>query len=214
MLRCGTTPLMFGTIGEFDGRRFAPATERNREPILAVLERVLPERGTILELASGTGEHAAYFAPRLAPRVWQPSEPERELRVSIRAHAEGIDDAHLLDPLELDATDEAWPVEDIAALVAINMLHISPWAATEGLMKGAWRHLPAGGPLYLYGPYFLQGETALSNLRFDRKLRAENPGWGLREVEKVTEAAMANGLKLEEVVKMPANNLSLVFRKT
>ena len=99
-------------------------------------------------------------------------------------------------------------------MVAINMVHIAPWAATEGLMRGAGRHLDTGGPLYLYGPYFLQGETALSNVRFDRKLRADNPDWGLREVEKVTEVAMTHGLKLEQVIKMPANNLSLVFRKT
>ena len=103
---------------------------------------------------------------------------------------------------------------EIAAMVAINMVHIAPWAATEGLMRGAGRHLDTGGPLYLYGPYFLQGETALSNVRFDRKLRADNPEWGLREVEKVTEAAMDNGLRLEQVIKMPANNLSVVFRKT
>lgn len=205
---------MFGKIDEFDGRRFAPATQRNREPILSVLERILPEEGVILELASGTGEHAAYFAPRLAPRIWQPSEPLKSMRVSIRAHADGVDDRTLMDPLKLDARDDDWPLGEVAAMVAINMVHISPWEATVGLMKGAGRHLAVGGPLYLYGPYFLQGETALSNVRFDRKLRAENPAWGLREVEKVTEEAMKNGLRLEQVIKMPANNLSLVFRKT
>ena len=167
----------------------------------------------ILELASGTGEHAAFFAARLAPRIWLPSDHSKTMRVSIRAHADGVDDQTLMDPLKLDARDEDWPVKDIAAMVAINMVHISPWEATEGLMRGAGRYLPAGGPLYLYGPYFLQGETALSNVRFDRKLRADNPEWGLREVEKVTEAAMSNGLRLEQVIKMPANNLSLVFRK-
>ena len=163
-------------------RRFAPATQRNREPILAVLDRVLPRRGLVLEVASGTGEHAAWFAHNLRPLLWQPSDPDPELRRSITSHGASI--ANLKAPLDLDVTRSPWPLDEAGAVVCINMIHIAPWAAAEGLMAGAGALLPAGAPLYIYGPFRRDGRhTAPSNAAFDRSLRAENPDWGVRDLE-------------------------------
>ncbi|NEP17928.1 MAG: DUF938 domain-containing protein [Leptolyngbya sp. SIO4C1] len=209
-------------------RQYAPATERNREPILAVLAQVLPPTGTILETASGTGQHAAYFAPRLMPRYWLPSDPQPLLRASIQAWAETAASDRLLSPVALDVSAPRWPVEAasfqdrltaqgapaIAAIVNINMIHISPWQACLGLLAGASRILPAAGVLYLYGPYQRQGRhTAPSNAAFDKQLRSQNPAWGVRSLEAVTAAAEAQQLQLQTVVEMPANNLSVVFAK-
>ena len=196
-----------------DEKRHAPATERNREAILAVLRAQLPARGTVLEVASGTGEHAAFFAPALAPLVWQPSDPDPELRRSIAAHAAEAGCATLRDPLDLDATAGAWPLEAADAVVCCNMIHIAPWAAALGLLAGAGRILPPGGPLILYGPFLVDGETAESNRNFDASLRARNPDWGVRELREVEGEAVRQGLSLAETVAMPANNLSVVFRK-
>ena len=198
------------SAGGADPRRFAPATQRNRQPILEVLSRVLPGTGSVLEIASGTGEHAAWFAQHLRPLVWRPSDPDPAMRCSIAAHGAGI--ATLEPPLELDVTRQPWPLDSADALVCINMIHIAPWAAAEGLMAGAAKVLPAGGVLYLYGPFLRDGrQTAPGNAAFDRCLRAENPDWGLRELEAVTGLAGRNGLAFEEAVEMPANNLSVVF---
>ncbi len=196
-------------------RLFAAAAERNRQPILAVLSRVLPVSGLVLEVASGSGEHALWFAQALSPLVWQPSDPDPACRRSIAAHAAGAGLANLEAPLDLDAGAADWPIERADAVVCINMTHISPWRATEGLIAGAARIVPPEGVLYLYGPYLRGGHpTAPSNAAFDASLRARNPDWGLRHVEAVATAAGSQGLVLSEVVDMPANNLSLVFIRT
>lgn len=197
-----------------DPRAHAPATARNRDPILNVLREVLPPTGLVLEVASGTGEHAIHFARALPGVTWQPSDPSPEARRSIVAWIEGEGTENLLPPLELDAASGDWPVERADAVVCINMVHISPWEATEGLMRGTGRLLGQGAPLYLYGPY-RRGDRPLEpgNAAFDRDLRRRDPRWGLREVDDVAECAAMHGLRLERIVEMPANNLSLVFRK-
>ena len=201
--------------GSDDSRLFALATERNRQPILDVLSRVLPDSGLVLEVASGSGEHALWFAQALHPLVWRPSDPDPACRRSIAAHGAHAGFATLEAPLDLDAGAADWPIERADAVVCINMTHIAPWRATAGLIAGAARILPPEGVLYLYGPYLRGGHhTAPSNAAFDASLRACNPDWGLRDVEAVAEAAGPQGLVLSEVVDMPANNLSLVFTRT
>jgi SAM-dependent methyltransferase len=194
-------------------KRRAPATERNREPIAAVLREVLPPRGLVLEVASGTGEHAAYFA-RLFPALdWQPSDPDPDALNSITAWAADAGLPNLRDPVQLDAAG-TWAITQADAILCINMVHISPWAATLGLLDGAARLLPAGAPLYLYGPYRRAGIlTAPSNEAFDRSLKERNPEWGLRNLEDVAAEAERRALRLDRVVEMPANNLSVVFRR-
>lgn len=195
-------------------KRSAPATGRNREPIAAVLREVLPERGTLLEIASGTGEHAAYFAGLFPGLLWQPSDPDPEALESIRAWREEAEAPNLLEPLRIDASADDWPVASADAILCVNMVHISPWAATAGLMRGAGRVLAPGAPLVLYGPYRRQGvPTAASNEAFDESLKARDPEWGLRDLEAVEAEAGRNGLRLERAVEMPANNLTLVFRR-
>jgi SAM-dependent methyltransferase len=191
----------------------SPSVARNRDPILAVLRRVLPSTGTVLEIASGTGEHATYFAAAFPGLTWQPSDPDEQALRSIAAHrATGL--PNLLAPLSLDAASPKWPVAHVDAVVAINMVHISPWRATQGLMAGAGRVLPPGGVLYLYGTYKENGaHTAPSNAAFDQDLRGRDPEWGVRDLEEVVELAEANGLRLVERIAMPANNLSVIFRK-
>jgi len=202
-----------------DLRKYALATQRNREPILEVLQRVLPPKGVILEIASGTGEHAAFFAPRLSPRQWLPSDPNPELRDSIAAWREVVATDNFYPPLDLDVRESVWSVERdfsgsaIAAIVNINMIHISPWSACLGLMAGAGRILPSGGILYLYGPFKENSQhTAPSNAAFDASLRLQNPEWGVRDLEEVVAAASAQKLNWIETIQMPANNLSLIFK--
>jgi SAM-dependent methyltransferase len=195
-------------------KRRAPATERNREPIAAVLREVLPASGLVLEVASGTGEHAAFFARLFPNLLWQPSDPDPDALASIRAWREEGRLESLLGPLRLDASARDWPVEAADAILCVNMVHISPWAATEGLMRGASSLLPPGAPLILYGPYRRAGiATAPSNEAFDASLKARNPDWGLRDLEAVAAEAKASGLRLERVFEMPANNLTAVFRR-
>jgi len=197
-----------------DLRRHAPATERNRDPILAVLQRILPASGTVLEIASGTGEHAVHFARGLPGITWQPSDPDPQGRVSIDAWGAAAELSNLLSAIDLDAAAADWPVDRADAIVCINMIHISPWASTEGLLAGAARLLPPRAPLFLYGPYRRQGvPTAPSNDAFDASLKARDPRWGLRDLETVTALGEKHGFALEEVVEMPANNLSVVFRR-
>jgi hypothetical protein len=192
----------------------APAVARNRDPILAVLREVLPAAGTVLEIASGTGEHAVHFAAALPHLAWQPTDPDAQARRSIAAHAAAAGLTNLLPPLELDASAPVWPVTRADALVSINMIHISPWRATQGLMAGATRVLPAGAPLYLYGPYRQHGlHTAPSNAAFDDSLRARDPEWGVRDLDEVVALAAGHGLALQRSVAMPANNLSVIFRR-
>ncbi len=197
-----------------DARRTAPATARNREPILGVLRRVLPPSGLVLEIASGTGEHAAHFAAALAHLEWQPSDCDPEARASIDAHAAAAGLANLRPAIALDAAAATWPIARADAILCINMLHIAPWEATLGLMAGTARILPPDGVLYLYGPYRVGGgDTAPSNAAFDRSLRARDPRWGVRDLEAVTALAQEHGLALVERVPMPAHNLSLVLRR-
>lgn len=197
-----------------DLRRFAPATERNRDFILPILQRVLPQRGSVLEIGSGTGEHAVYFAARLPGLEWQPSEREPEALASIEAwiaHA-GLD--NVAPPVLLDVLAPVWPLSAADALVCINVIHYSPWDCTPALFAGAARLLPAGGPIYAYGPYRRDGaHTAPSNEAFDRLLKEIDPRFGVRDLETVADTAAAHGFRLEEVTEMPANNLSLVFRR-
>lgn len=197
-----------------DPRRHAPATDRNREPILAILRKELPETGTILEVASGTGEHAIHFARALPKLIWRPSDPDPAAIASIRSWAENARLPNLRPPLVLDAAAPEWPIDAADALLCINMVHISPWEATIGLIAGAARLLGQGAPLILYGPYFQHGvETARSNLAFDENLRSRDPRWGVRRLEDVVALAERQGLALEAVHPMPANNLTVVFRK-
>ena len=192
----------------------SPSFLRNRDPILAVLTRVLPEGGTVLEIASGSGEHAVYFAAALPSLIWQPTDLDQVALRSIAAHRAAARLPNVRPPLQLDASARSWPVEHADAIVVINMLHISPWRAAEGLMAGAGRVLRPGSVLYLYGPYKENGiHTAPSNAVFDESLRARNPEWGVRDVADLTELARAHGLSFAERVSMPANNLSLIFRR-
>jgi SAM-dependent methyltransferase len=197
-----------------DPRLYRPHVARNRQPILAVLRRVLPREGLALEVASGSGEHVAYFAEELPALTWQPSDPDTEALASIAAHSAAAGVANLLPPLRLDVTAEQWAVEHADAVLCINMIHISPWAATEGLLAGAERVLRADGVLYLYGPYKIDGRhTAPTNQDFDDRLRAQNAAWGIRDLGDIAELANGHNLVLAETVAMPANNLSVVFRR-
>lgn len=197
-----------------DQRLSSPSALRNRGPISEVLRTVLPASGTVLEIASGSGEHITHFAALFPALSWQPSDPSTEARGSILEWSEAEGLPNVLPPLDLDAASEAWPIGRADAIIAINMVHISPWQATLGLLKGAGRLLPAGGVLFLYGPYRRQGQPfAQSNEAFDASLRARNPAWGIRLLEDVADAAEQSGLALTATVEMPANNLSVVFRR-
>ena len=197
-----------------DERKFSAPAERNCRPILDVLRQVLPARGVVLEIASGSGQHAAFFAPHFPKLVWQPSDADAEARRSIVAWAATLNCPTLRPPLEIDAVQPAWPIEKADAVVCINMIHISPWPATLGLIGGAARVLPADGVLYLYGPFRRDGQhTAPSNADFDADLKARNPDWGVRDVGEVAAAAAAQGFGAPGMIPMPANNLSVVFRR-
>jgi SAM-dependent methyltransferase len=197
-----------------EARRHAPATERNRAAILSVLERILPESGTVLEIASGSGQHAVYFAQARPMLRWQPSDPDPDARASIAAWRETAGAPNIAPPVDLDATAPVWPVERADAVLSINMIHIAPWAAARGLVAGAARLLAPGAPLFLYGPFRRDGhDFAPSNLAFDQDLRRRDPQWGVRRLEDVVEIAASAGFRLAEVVEMPANNLSVVLRR-
>ncbi|MHC2018141.1 DUF938 domain-containing protein [Methylobacterium sp. CM6247] len=193
---------------------FSPAAARNAAPIAEVLERVFPPSGLVLEIASGSGEHVVHFARALPALDWQPSDPNEVARRSIVAHAHASGLANIRSPLAIDAIRQPWPVPRVDAVVAINMIHIAPWDATIGLMAGAEAALAGGGVLYLYGPFREHGaHTASSNATFDDSLRARNASWGVRDIEAVVAAAKAHDLHLAERITMPANNLSLIFRR-
>lgn len=197
-----------------DARRSAAHVARNAEPIADVLRGILPDAGMVLEIASGSGEHALHFA-RAFPRLrFQPTDPDPAALASIEAWRAGEGPPNLLAPLPLDAASDDWPVDRADAILCINMVHISPWAATEGLMRGAGRLLAPGAPLYLYGAYRRDGvPTAPSNEAFDGWLKAQDERWGVRRLEDVVAEADRNGLVLDAVIEMPANNLSVVFRR-
>ncbi len=197
-----------------DPRRHAPATLRNRAPILEVLRRALPETGLVLEIASGSGEHAASFAAALPQITWQPTDQDSGALASIAAYASDAGLPNLLAPLRLDVQSGSWPVVSAAAILCCNMIHIAPWSACGGLLAGAGRTLAPGGLLYLYGPFQQDGRhTADSNRAFDEDLRRRNPAWGVRDLTEVTALAATNGLRRVEIVEMPANNLSVLFRR-
>jgi hypothetical protein len=205
---------------KLDARQYAPATLRNREAILAVLQAVLPPGGTVLEISSGTGEHAVFFSPHLQPRQWLPSDPNPIAVASIAAWRSQMPSENLLPPLALDVRDRPWIVESmtlsepIRAIVNINMIHIAPWSACLELMAGAGRILPKDGILYLYGPFKQDGKhTAPSNAQFDQSLQRQNQEWGVRDLEAVIAVAEAQNLAHLETVAMPANNLSVVFQR-
>jgi len=195
--------------------RQAPAAERNKDPILDVLRQVLPERGLVLEIASGTGQHVVHFASALPALSWQPSDPDAESLDSIAAYVAASGLANMAAPMALDARGSDWPIERADAVVCINMIHIAPWSAAEGLFRGAAGLLDNGQPLVLYGPYKRGGEhTAPSNADFDASLKHRNAEWGVRDLDnEVTPLAERNGFRLEQVVEMPANNLTVVFRR-
>jgi hypothetical protein len=179
-----------------------------------VLQAELPSSGLVLEIASGSGEHAVFFAAALPRLLWQPSDPSAEARRSILAWINMAGSSNILPPLDLDAAVEPWPIDRAAAVVCINMIHISPWESAEGLMRGAGRILGNNAPLVLYGP-FRRSDRPLepSNEAFDRDLRGRDPRWGLRELDEVADCAKGNNLRLDRLVEMPANNLSVIFRK-
>jgi len=195
-------------------RQHSPSAERNREPILAVLRTALPATGRVLEIASGTGQHAMYFAGAMPGLDWQPTDADAQARESIAAWIAHGAPLNVRAPLALDVHQADWGVGVLDAVVCINMIHIAPWSAAQALFAGASRHLARGGVLYLYGPYKRGGaHTAPSNEAFDRQLQSRNPAWGVRDMEAVVALAASEGFTCGEPVAMPANNFSLVFRK-
>jgi hypothetical protein len=197
-----------------DGKWFIDAAERNKGPILDVLARVLPPRGVVLEIASGTGQHVVHFAKAFAGLTWQPSDPDAELRESIALRVRDEQLPNVNPPIDLDVMRLPWPLQTADALVCINLIHVAPWSATRALFEGAKALLPTEHVLFMYGPYRRYGRhTAESNARFDSDLRARNVEWGLRDLEAVSDVAGRAGFALAEIVDMPANNFSLVFRR-
>ncbi|WP_306228304.1 DUF938 domain-containing protein [Bosea beijingensis] len=197
-----------------DPRLRAPSAQRNRDAILAVLANILPSSGIVLEIASGSGEHAVHFAGALPGLSFQPSDPSPDAVASIAAWTAESGLGNILPPLVVDARASDWPIETADAILCINMIHIAPWAAAEGLFKHAGRLLKQGQPLYLYGPYKRPDRPLEpSNAAFDDSLRGRDPAWGLRDLEAVTALGTINGFGAPEVIEMPANNLSVIFRK-
>jgi len=201
-------------------KRSAPATERNREAILSILQNYLPNQGTVLEIASGTGQHAVFFAQQLTPRFWLPTDLDPTNVASIAAWREEADAANLLLPRQLDVRDVAWLIDcdlpsPISAIVNINMLHISPWSCCEALFAGAAEVLNQSGVVILYGPFKRDGlHTAPSNAAFDEQLRSQDSAWGVRDLKAVVDIAVEQGFACQNVIEMPVNNLSVVFDKT
>lgn len=203
-------------MSEDDQRLDYPATHRNRDAILEVLREVLPASGTVLEIASGSGQHAAHFAAHFAterPSLrWQPSDHDAEVLASIAAWTQGLD--NVATPLEIDVIQRHWPIARCEAVMCANMIHIAPWEACLGLLDGVARTLDGAGPLCLYGPFKRAGaHTAASNASFDQSLQARDPRWGVRDLDLVAKEANDRGLALDRVIEMPANNLTVVFRR-
>ena len=193
----------------------SPAAERNKDPILTVLESVLPPAGRVLEIASGTGQHVCFFAQALPGLQWQPTEPDAPSREAIVTRIREAALTNVAEPFALDVHEPRWPLEpDLDAIMCINMLHISPWSSTPALCIGAARYLRSGGVLVTYGPYLENGTAVQSNLDFDASLKRRNAAWGLRDLEDVSRVAAEHGLVRRQVVRMPANNLTVVFAKT
>ena len=199
---------------EEDARRYAPSVARNKDAIAGVLARYLPSSGLVLEIASGSGEHAVHFASTFPALVFQPTDPSEEARASIAAWRQEAALPNMRAPLALDVTAAPWPINYADAVTCINMIHIAPWEATLGLMAGAARIIPSDGLLFLYGPYKRAGQhTAPSNAEFDASLRERDARWGVRDLETVAAEATAMGFAAPMIEAMPANNLSLIFRR-
>jgi hypothetical protein len=197
-----------------DLRLSSPSALRNRDPIFELLRDVLPQSGTVLEIASGSGEHITHFAGLLPALQWQPSDPSPEARTSILEWTKQEALSNVLPPLNVDASSETWPIQQADAMIAINMVHISPWAATQGLFRGAAKLLPSAGLLVVYGPYRRRGRPLVaSNEDFDAYLRARNPAWGVRLLEDVMSTAEHFGLAMTSLREMPANNLAVIFKR-
>ncbi len=197
-----------------DARRFAPAVARNKTAITEALARHLPATGLVLEIASGSGEHALHFAAHFPALTFQPTDPDAAALASIAAWRAEAQLANLLPPLALDVMADAWPVPKADAVLCINMIHIAPWEATVALIRGAARVLPRDGILFLYGPFKQGGtQTSPSNAEFDASLRAQDARWGVRDLEAVAEIASAAGYAAPVMEAMPANNLSVIFRR-
>jgi hypothetical protein len=195
-------------------RRSAAAALRNREPIAQMLEQWLPESGLVLEIASGTGEHAVHFAGRFPQLEWQPSDLHPDALASIRAWRAEAGLPNLREPLTINASSASWPIDEADAVLSINMVHISPWTSALGLLDGAARILSPGAPLIMYGPWLKDDvPTAPSNLAFDADLKHRDAAWGLRRVEDFAAAAGERGLRLIETRPMPANNMMLLLRR-
>ncbi len=198
---------------ERDAREFYPATDRNRDPILAILRELLAIPGTVLEIGSGSGQHAWYFAKHLPHVRWQPSDAEPERFASIEAWQAHEPFDNLLPPIGIDAAREHWPVDAVDAMFCANVIHIAPWSVTMGLLRGAGKHLRPGGQLITYGPYRIDGRhTAPSNESFDVDLRRRNPDWGVRDLEAVVAEALSRGLRFVKRYAMPANNFVMLFQ--
>jgi SAM-dependent methyltransferase len=197
-----------------DGRLASPSAARNRGPIAEVLSQVLPQSGLVLEVGSGTGEHAVHFARVMPHLTWQPSEQDEACLRSIYAWVAVEAQANVRPPFYLDVTDAQWPLAVADAVICINMIHIAPWSAAQALLRGASRVLPRGGLLCLYGPYSVAGKhTSASNRAFDAQLQAANPEWSVRDLDEVSNEARAVDLELAQTFEMPANNMVVVFRK-
>jgi len=209
----GDGPVM-GYTAPMTEKRVAPAAERNKEAILEVLREVLPPRGLVLEVASGSGQHAAFFADALSTLIWQPSDADEGALASIRAYCAEAALDNLRLPVLLDASATSWPIDRADSVVSINMIHIAPWAACLGLLAGGARILPPEAPLVLYGPFAIDGDfIAPSNVDFDRRLRSENAAWGVRELRDVERVAEEHGFRLDRAIARPANNQVVVFRR-
>ena len=195
-------------------KRVAAAAERNKEPILEILREVLPAQGIVLEVGSGSGQHAVFFARAMANLLWQPSDADEGALASIRTYREEAALANLRSPVLLDASAPSWPIERADSVVSINMIHIAPWAACLGLLEGSARVLLPEAPLVLYGPFAIDGDfIAPSNVEFDRRLRSENAAWGVRELRDVERDAQERGFRLDRVIARPANNQVVVLRR-
>ncbi len=197
-----------------DGRIVSPSAERNKVPITELLMRVLPKQGNVLEISSGTGQHVLHFAQAMPHIRWQPTEQDADCLKSIASWLAPAPLPNVNAPMHLDVHDKVWPVGEVVAVVCLNMIHIAPPSATEALLRGAGKVIYSGGILFLYGPYRRQGRhTSVTNEAFDELLRAKNPEWGVRNLEDIALLAASEGLELQEIHDMPANNLALVLRK-
>jgi hypothetical protein len=196
-----------------DTRRYAPSSTRNRDPLLQVLKSILPKTGTILEIASGTGEHACYFAPAFGTAIWQPTDTDEIAIASINAHRQADAPANLAPPLHLNVMEPKWHVNAADAVICINMVHITPWTCCENLLRGCAHVLSPGAPLVLYGPFKQNGQhTASTNAEFDQTLRGKNAEWGIRDMTEIAEAGKAHGLMIEDPIPMPSNNFCVILR--